>query len=234
MSTSQPPPIVERAAAPLRSAVYALMLEEFERGQFVPGQRLLENDLCQRYSVSRTTIREVLRGLEAEGLVEIIPQKGPVVRQMREADARSIYELRGALEGLAGRLFVARASDEQLAELKTITTALQAAAGADDINGYIAHKQKFYNLLLEAAANPELTMATRRVQARVTSLMRVSLTVPWRMKASAQEIAQFAEKAALRDELAASMALQEHVLQAAKAALLSLSGRSLESTVAPA
>ena len=78
---------------------------------FAPGDRLIERELCELTGVSRTSVREALRLLESEGLIETIPNRGPIVASLSAEDAQYIYEVREALEGLAGRLFAERASD---------------------------------------------------------------------------------------------------------------------------
>src|SRR5690606_38533467 len=84
-------------------------------GQFPPGTRLIERELCEAMGVSRTSIREVLRRLEAERLIEVEPRKGPTVARLTRAQAEEIYDIRTYLEGIVVRRFVERASDEDIA-----------------------------------------------------------------------------------------------------------------------
>lgn len=90
---------VRRVAAPLREQVLELLRADILAAEFAPGQRLVESRLCERFEVSRTVIREVLRQLESEGLVALVPHRGPVVAELTRADAKALYEVRGALEG---------------------------------------------------------------------------------------------------------------------------------------
>src|SRR5208282_6157425 len=87
----------ERTVAALRQSILDL--------HFEPGQRLIERELCEMTGVSRTSLREAIRYLEAEGLVQTIPNRGMVVATVTLEDARQIYQLRGAIEALACRLF---------------------------------------------------------------------------------------------------------------------------------
>ena len=96
---------IQRHAAPLRQQVLERLRAAIIGGQLAPGQRLIERELTEMTGVSRTVVREVLRQLESEGLVAIIPHKGPVVRELSAGEARDLYTIRGALEGIAARLF---------------------------------------------------------------------------------------------------------------------------------
>ena len=78
------------------------------------GTKLVEQQIADIFKVSRTVVREVLRQLETEGLVAIIPHKGPVVRELSAGEARDLYTIRGALEGIAARLFVEHAGAEHV------------------------------------------------------------------------------------------------------------------------
>lgn len=109
---------VRRVAAPLRQQVVGELRESILAARFEPGTRLVEKVLCERYEVSRTVVREALRQLEAEGLVRIVANRGPVVATLSPQEAASLYEVRGALEALAGSLFAQRATDEQCAALQ--------------------------------------------------------------------------------------------------------------------
>ena len=105
---------VQRVAAPLREQVLDLLRQAIVEHRLKPGQRLIERELVEQIGVSRTTIREVLRQLAAEGLVATIPQRGAVVAIPTAEEAAELYEVRAALESLAARRFVEHASDSQV------------------------------------------------------------------------------------------------------------------------
>ena len=95
---------VERAPAPIRSRVLDNLRQAILERKLAPGQRLIERELVELTGVSRTSIREALRELAAEGLVTTIPNKGTVVATVTAEEARQLYQVRSALEGLAGLL----------------------------------------------------------------------------------------------------------------------------------
>src|SRR4029079_6585742 len=109
---------VERGAAPRREQVSALLRREIVSMRLQPGQRLVERELIERIGVSRTTVREALRELAAEGLVTTIPQKGAIVAVPSWRAAGERYEVRALLEGAAAREFAERATDAQVAALR--------------------------------------------------------------------------------------------------------------------
>ena len=99
---------VERPAKTLRELALEKVRDAIVDGYFKPGERLVERDLCAQLGVSRTIVREVLRHLESEGLVASLPNKGPIVARLDLEEAKQIYEIRGALEGMAARLCAER------------------------------------------------------------------------------------------------------------------------------
>src|SRR5919197_2931132 len=109
---------VGRVAAPLREQVLEVLRQAILDFRFKPGQRLIERELVEQIGVSRTTIREVLRELAAEGLVTTVPQKGAIVAVPSAQEAAELYEVRAALEALAARRFVEQATPQRVAELR--------------------------------------------------------------------------------------------------------------------
>ena len=103
---------------PLRDVVFNTLRDAILTGKLVPGERLMENQLAEKLGVSRTPVREALRMLELENLVELVPRKGAQVLDMSEKDIINILEVRGVLEGLATGLACKKMSAEGLAELK--------------------------------------------------------------------------------------------------------------------
>ena len=117
---------VGRVAAPLREQVLDVLRQAILDFRLKPGQRLIERELIEQIGVSRTTIREVLRELAAEGLVTTIPQKGAIVVVPTAEEAAEVYEVRAALEALAARRFVARASDKEVEALRAAFAEVEA------------------------------------------------------------------------------------------------------------
>lgn len=181
---------VARVAAPLRQQVLDELRRAIIEGELSPGARLIERDLCARLGVSRTVIREVLRQLESEGLVGMIPNRGPVVRALSLDEARELYAIRAVLEGLAARIFVTQASGEQTQRLLATVAEVEAAYADGDARKVIAAKQRFYAVLFEAARGEVLAAMTASLHARIARWRALGLTHPERSPdRSAQSVA---------------------------------------------
>jgi GntR family transcriptional regulator, trigonelline degradation regulator len=209
-------------AAPVRSQVVEMLRAAITGGQFAPGERLIEKDLCDLMGVSRPSVREALRQVESEGLIVTIPNRGPTVSQLSVRDVASIYEVRGALEALAAQLFAAAASDEQVNELDAAVVQLEAAYKSGDIERIVAAKRVFYDVLLEGSGNSILPTLLRTMNARITQLRRVSLSSPKRAVSSRREIRAVLRAIKQRDPEAAFKTSLHHVKEASKIALASL------------
>lgn len=196
-----------RIAAPLRQQVLDELRRAIIDGEIAPGARLIERDLCERMGVSRTVVREVLRQLESEGLVGMIPNRGPVVRSLSLAEARELYAIRAVLEGLAARIFVTEASDDQTGRLLRTVEDVEAAYAGGDAKQVLAAKNRFYAVLFEAARGEVLASMTASLHARISRWRALGLTHPERSAdRSAQSVdglKQLAAAVAARDADAA-------------------------------
>src|ERR1700754_1556793 len=128
-----------------------LLEEAILEGELKPGERLRAEALAQRFGTSRTPIREALLQLEAQGLVEVEPNRGAVVRSFDRDDLRDLYEVRALLEPKAAARAAERISD-------TDVQRLEALCEADDL---IVANEAFHRIILEAAQSPRLTEAMR-------------------------------------------------------------------------
>ena len=131
--------------ARLRSAIV--------QGRFRVGERLVERQLCEMFGVSRPSLREALRQLEAEELVTLVPNRGPAVADVTPKEAHEIYELRATMEGLAARLFVRHASDADIVELRNAFRELRKAANANSSERLLDLKTRYYYILLSRCGN---------------------------------------------------------------------------------
>ncbi|MEW6257380.1 MAG: GntR family transcriptional regulator [Pseudomonadota bacterium] len=213
---------VTSVAAPVRRQVAKVLRAAITSGRFAPGQRLVEKDLCTLLGVSRPSVREALRELESEGLIEIIPNKGPSVRSLTAADALSVYQVRAALEALAARLFVEKASDAQVETLSAAVQSLARAYEAGDVERILAAKQVFYDALFDGTGNNVIRTILRSLNDRVTALRRVTLSSPARARESIAEIQDLLAAIKRRDADAAHRASLQHIEAAAEVALRGL------------
>lgn len=182
MKPSRPPSglAIKRHAAPLRQQVLEALRSAIVSGQLAPGQRLTERELIEMTGVSRTVVRESLRQLEVEGLVEIIPNKGPVVRELSISEAKDLYRIRGVLEGLAARLFAENADAAALQTLDDALARVRRAYAGDDGDPALEAKTNFYDTLYAGGASETLTSMLTMIQARIWRWRAVGLTHPLR------------------------------------------------------
>jgi len=212
---------VGRVTAPLREQATERIRRAILEFHFQPGQRLVERDLSEQTGVSRTTIREVLRQLAAEGLVKTIPQKGVIVVSLDEEEVVHLYEARALLESFVGRRFAQRASDEQVKRLRKGYRELsKALREADDSKERLDAKDRFYEILLDGAGNPEIGALLGSLQARVRLMRARSLSQPGRVRKTLKEIQAIVEAIEARDPEAAAAASERHVMESARAAKL--------------
>jgi len=222
---------VSSIAAPVRQQVAASFRSAILSGRFRPGDRLTEKDLCDLTGASRTSVREALRQLETEGLVEMVPNKGPIVASIDPKQARSIYQVRLALESLAGSLFAANATAPQIRRLEIAVSDLAEAYKTGRIEEILQNKEVFYSVLLEGSGNDIIPSLLRMMHARISLLRRVSLGQSKRLAASIKEIRGILKAAKARDSAATAEACRIHVQCAADAALALMTDRK-ESEVA--
>lgn len=194
----QPVVSVQKFAAPLRQQVLDSLRQAIIDGRLAPGARLTERELTEMLGVSRTVVREALRSLEAEGLVHVIPNKGPVVRELSRAEAEDLYQIRAVLEGLAARLFVEHATDGRVAELAQSLDVVIAAYDSGDAARVLETKNRFYDVLFAGAGSETLSSMLATLHARIWRWRALGLTHPGRSSDRSRE-----SISGLRDMLAA-------------------------------
>ncbi|GLT11197.1 GntR family transcriptional regulator [Sulfitobacter sp. PR48] len=212
--------VIARTAAPLRQQVVRLVREDILEGKLVPGQRLVESTLCDAYGVSRTVIREALRQLESEHLIEVVPNLGPIVAVLTEKEIRSIYVVRAALEGLAGKLFAENADATQAKNLVKLRDRLDREYRKGDIESRELIKADFYRQLTEGGGNEILAESLRSMHARIAMFRRFAFVDEARIEPSIAELETIIDAAAIaRNGEAAWAACEHHILLAGELAI---------------
>ncbi len=209
---TEPPTLVrEQAFERLRDAIIT--------GYFAPGDRLIERELCEAMGVSRTSIREVLRRLEAERLVAVEPRKGPTVARVSRKQAAEIYEIRAQMEAMLFKRFAEKASDDEIAGLRKIFDELPPAAEAKDVGGLIAIMTRLNAYVMTVVDHGVIRDILEQLIARISFLRGLSMSQPGRIDRSIGEIRKIVEAVEARDPKAAARYATEYVQNAGKAAL---------------
>lgn len=209
-------------AAPLRKQVTEALREALVSLAYQPGERLVERDLCERFGVSRTVVREALRHLEAEGLVELVPNRGPVVSSVSPDEARDLYEVREALESLLAKCCAERATPSQKRQLARTLTRVEAAYDGGTLSDELGAKDELYEALYQGAGNPVIASLLRTIQARAQMLRGYSLQTPGRTEKSLEELQQMVDAIEQGDAEAARQIAAAHVRNAGAAAMARL------------
>ncbi|MFX1737446.1 GntR family transcriptional regulator [Paraburkholderia sp. A1RI_3L] len=203
----------------LRHQVENVLRQAIMSGRFAPGARLIERELCETLGVSRTSVREALRKLEAEKLVRNVPHKGPVVAVMSREEAAELYALRALLEGFAAHEFARLASDAAIAQFGEAAKALRAQATAQNQSGVLEAKTALYDVLLDNCGNRLVKEILTSLYSRVNLLRATSLMHPDRLPSSLKEIDRLCKALKARDGEEAQALARQHVLNAEKAAM---------------
>ncbi len=150
--------------------LFARMRAHIIEGRFAPGQRLVEADLTEQFKISRGPLREAVRRLAAEGLVDITHNRGARVKRLDHAEVIALYEVREVMEGLAARLAAERADAAERKDIKAAFGNMAKALKANDMRDYIGLNSSFHALIMKAARNAPLEAAITRLQ---TPVLRV-------------------------------------------------------------
>jgi DNA-binding GntR family transcriptional regulator len=218
----------------LRSRVEDHLRRAVVSGRLRAGERLVERELCELLGVSRPSLREALRRLEAEKLIVNVPHRGPVVATISLDEARDIYALRRLLEGFAAHECARRASEELVRKLAAAAKALRDAARRRSRDGVIEAKAEFYDALLEGCGNALVREALAGLLSRVSLLRSTSLMLPERLPRSVEEIEELVERIRKGDARGARRIAEGHVRRAEVAALGVLSRQRPDSASAAA
>ena len=178
---------VQRSVAPLRRQVAERLRQSIISGRLRPGARLIERELVASMGVSRTVIRETLRELESEGLIAMIPNKGPIVRELTLAEATDLYSIRAVLEGLAARLFAARADPSHVARLARALDLTAKAYTEGDPPRIFEAKDRFYDVFFEGAGSETLSLMIGTLHGRISRWRSLGLGHPQRSPSRSRE-----------------------------------------------
>lgn len=169
--------------------------------------------------VGRTSIREALRQLEAEGLITTYPHRGPVVSAITYEEAFQLYKVRALLEGFSGQEMAERGSPEEIAKLEAAAAAFEQAALGSDQAVLIEAKTRFYDCLMEGGGNMFVRQMLTLLHNRVTILRVTSMMQPGRLQHSIEEIKDIVAAIKDRNGPRAAAACKYHIEMASKTAL---------------
>jgi DNA-binding GntR family transcriptional regulator len=193
-------------------------------GELAPGAFIDEKALAEAWAVSRTPLREALKVLAAEGLVELVPHRGCRVIELTEADADALFPVMALLEGRCAFEAAAKADDDALRELQRLHDELERHAARHDLDGYYRANHAFHSKVQALAANRWLDRVTGDLRRFLRLLRGRQLNLPGRIDASINEHRVLIDAIGQRDAERAGRAMHDH-LMAQLAALKALRAR---------
>jgi DNA-binding GntR family transcriptional regulator len=217
LKTLEPPLLVrERAVEQVRSAIIS--------GELAPGTRLIERELCAALGISRASVREMVRLLQAERLIEVEPRRGPTVAILSRKQAAEIYEVRGMMESLLVQRFTEHATGDDIAVLLEIFAQVKAAAADSAPQRIVALMQRFNAHLMAVAQHAIAREILDGLNARISWLRLRAMSKPGRTETSLGEMGAVLEAVARREPERAAKLMGESVANACRAALEQLPG----------
>lgn len=196
---------------PLREIVFETMRQAIISGHLKPGERLMEVQMAEELGVSRTPVREAIRKLELEGFVVMVPRKGAYVAALSLKDIADVFEIRGALEGLAAGLAAERATEEELEELERMLVLIAECIEKHDVSTIIDIDTRFHDLLYAASRNDRLKHILSNLREQIQRFRAQSLARPGRLKRALTEHKAIVEALQQRDPDLAQRLAQEHI-----------------------
>jgi DNA-binding GntR family transcriptional regulator len=194
----------------LRAEIEKLIL----RGDLPTGERLNENNLAERFKVSRGPVREACRALVEAGLLEFVPNRGVFVRQISLAEAIATYEVRAGVFAHAGRLAAARVQDSEIARLRSFVQHMDECISRKDGAGYYALNLQFHAQILFTTRNSRLIATYEGLIKELHRFRAKNIDRPEHLRVSNAEHADMVEAIAARDEMRAYEAHYRHVMNA--------------------
>jgi len=195
-------------------------------GVLAPGMKLNERELCETLGISRTPLREAMKVLAAEGLIEIAPNRGAFVSRMSETEIRETFEVMSGLEALSGELAAARITPVELAEIKALHYAMLACHAQNDLPGYYSRNQAIHNKINEAARNSVLRQMYLSLNRRLQALRFKSNFRAEKWDRAVQEHEEMLKALESRDGARLGGILRQHLLEKRDAVLRDMAGSS--------
>lgn len=200
---------IPRAA--LHEQVAQRLRQMLVEGRIAPGAKLNERELAEQLNVSRTPLREAIKMLAAEGLVELLPNRGAIAVSLGESDVLDTFEVMAGLEAMSGELAARRITDEELAEIRAMHYEMMAAYTRRDLSAYYSLNSRIHSAINAAAKNPVLLTVYTQVNARLQALRFRSNQDGEKWKRAVKEHEKMIEALAARDPAAMREVLLAHL-----------------------
>lgn len=185
--------------------------DEIIEGTLRAGERVPEVEICARYGVSRTPLREALKVLAAEGLVTLALNRGATVARISASDIEELFPIIGALEALAGRQAAARAGDRDVERVEALHRQMVARHEADDWVGYSKLNRRIHEAIFEIAGNQALAALYQQLLVRIHAVRFVARKSPERWREAIEDHVRMLDALRARDGEALAGILEAHL-----------------------
>ena len=196
---------------PLRELVCENLIDAINKGILSPGERLMEIQIAEEMGVSRTPVREAIRKLELEGFVVMIPRRGTYVANISIKDINEVYEIRSALDILAGGLAAERINDDEIEEMRELLLISEKHIEENNLAKIVETDSKFHDVLYTASRNERLVSIISNLREQITSIRGQSMNYPGRLVDTLDEHKEIVESIAARDIDRAQEAVRVHL-----------------------
>jgi DNA-binding GntR family transcriptional regulator len=204
--------LVESGPTSLHADIVNQLRDFIVEGHLTPGSRVPERELCERFNISRTPLREALKVLAAEGLIDLLTNRGARVRQFTEADIRNLFEVISGLDFVAGRMACVRITDEAIDAIEKLHLEMYTHYLRQELADYFRINQKIHQAIVDAAANPVLSENYAKLNAVVRRLRySANLVRRDRLSDAMREHEQIVDALRRRDAHALGMLMFEHM-----------------------
>jgi len=180
-------------------------------GELVPGSRVPEAELCTRFGISRTPLREALKVLAAEGFVELEPSRGARVVRLKTADIRAMFEVLGALESLAGQLACERMTDQEIAATRKLHDSMVEAFENQAIERYYDLNRRIHEQIISSAANTILDQVYESLSGRLQRARYIPKLTRAQWQESLEQHAAIMNALEQRDAKALAEIMRQHL-----------------------
>ncbi|HYD56116.1 MAG TPA: GntR family transcriptional regulator [Burkholderiales bacterium] len=211
---------------PLHEEAVDRLRDQIVQGRLAPGERLNERELCQQLGISRTPLREAIKLLATEGLVELLPNRGAVVSAVEPQRIAQTLTVMGTLEALAGELVCANAGDEEIRRIRALHGRMVTMHARGDLAGYFRHNQMIHLAIVEASGNAVLANTYRQLNANVKRARYMANLSRERWDAAVAEHESIMQALEKRDAAKLKRLLADHLAHKLAQVLKSLGARA--------
>lgn len=196
---------------PLHKPVAASLRKMIIEGELLPGERVPERVLCERFGISRTPLREALKVLSYEGLLELHPNRGATVTEVSEAAVDEMFPVMGALEALAGELACRHINNNELDTIENLHAKMLDHYRRGEAEAYFRLNEQIHEAILDASRNKVLITTYHDLSRRVRRMRYIARLTPERWQQAVNEHEQMLAALRARDGNTLAQVLHTHL-----------------------